>query len=86
MAKTRKARSGILVPVVEEVPRISEAEREELRASLKKARAEIAAGNYDVLTPATLRQEFDVIFREDRTGRVRDATPPPRMPSRRKRR
>jgi hypothetical protein len=61
MAKTRKARPGILVPVVEEVPRISDAERKALRASLEEARADIAAGNYDVLTPAVLREEFESI-------------------------
>jgi hypothetical protein len=61
MAKTRKARPGILVPVVEEVPRISNTERKALRASLEKARADIAAGNYDVLTPAALREEFEGI-------------------------
>jgi hypothetical protein len=62
MAKTRKARPGILVPVVEEVPRISDTERKALRASLEKARGDIAAGNYDVLTPELLRSEFDDIF------------------------
>jgi hypothetical protein len=62
MAKTRKARSSILVPVVEEVPRISDADREALRSSLEKARADIAAGDYDVLTPASLRAEFESVF------------------------
>lgn len=62
MAKNRKARPGILVPVVEEVPRISDSEREALRKSLDRARADIAAGNYDVVTPATLRQEFESVF------------------------
>ena len=62
MAKNRKTRPGILVPVVEEVPRISDIEREALRKSLDKARADIAAGNYDVVTPVTLRQEFENVF------------------------
>jgi hypothetical protein len=62
MAKTRKVRPGLLVPVVEEVPRISGAERKALRSSLEKARADIAAGNYDVLTPEVLRGEFEDIF------------------------
>jgi hypothetical protein len=62
MAKNRKTRPGILVPVVEEVPRISDSEREALRKSLDRARADIAAGNYDVVTPAKLRQEFESVF------------------------
>jgi hypothetical protein len=73
MAKNRKTRPGILVPVVEEVPRISEREREALRKSLDKARADIAAGNYDVVTSATLRQEFESVFSRGRSksgGRV----------------
>jgi hypothetical protein len=48
MAKTLKARPRILVPTVEEVPRISDAERRALQASLEQARVDIAAGNYDV--------------------------------------
>jgi hypothetical protein len=59
MPKTRRARAGLLIPVVEEVPRISDAERQALRTSLEKARSDIAAGNYDVLTPAVLREEFE---------------------------
>jgi hypothetical protein len=62
MAKTRKTRLDILVPIVKEVPRISDTEREALRVGLEKARAEIAAGNYDVLTPAVLREEFESTF------------------------
>jgi hypothetical protein len=67
MVKNRKARPGILVPVVEEVPRISDTEREELRKSLDRARADIAAGNYDVVTPATLREEFESVLGRRRT-------------------
>jgi hypothetical protein len=84
MAKTRKARGGILVPVVEEVPRISGAERKALRASLEKARADIAAGNYDVLTPAVLREEFESTFSRSKTDKA-DAAPLQR-PARRTRR
>jgi len=62
MAKNRKARPGLLVPVVEEVPRISDSERDALRKTLDKARADIAASNYDVVTPATLREEFETVF------------------------
>jgi hypothetical protein len=75
MAKTRKARPGILVPVVEEVPRISDAERKALRVSLEKARADIAAGNYDVLTPEVLRGEFEDIFRDGKTDSELDEAP-----------
>ena len=85
MAKARKARQGILVPIVEEVPRISETERAELRTSLKKARADIAAGNYDVLTPAALRAEFESVFRNDKAGEGA-AAPRRRMTAKRKRR
>ena len=74
MAKTRKARPGILVPVVEEVPRISDAERKALRASLEKARTDITAGNYDVLTPAVLREEFESTFGLRKTDKA-DAAP-----------
>ena len=85
MAKTRKARPGVLVPVVEEVPRISDAERKALRASLEKARADIAAGNYDVLTPAVLREEFESTFGRLKTDKA-DAAPLQRPASRRTRR
>jgi len=85
MAKTRKARPGILVPVVEEVPRISDAERKALRASLEKARGDIAAGNYDVLTPAVLREEFKSTFGHGKTDKA-DAAPLRRPASRRTRR
>ena len=73
MAKTRKARPSILIPVVEEVPRISDAERKALRASLEKARADIAAGDYDVVTPASLQDEFETIFRAGEPGNKRHA-------------
>lgn len=59
---TTKISDTILVPTVEEVPRISDAERAELLASLEAARADIAAGNYDVLGPDTLRREFEAIL------------------------
>jgi hypothetical protein len=70
MSKTQKARpaTGILVPVIEEVPRISESERQELRASLEKARADIAAGNFDVVTRKSLRDEFEDIYNGDDSG------------------
>ncbi len=73
MAKTLKARPSMLVSAVEEVPRISDAERDALRASLDKARADIAGGNYDVVTPASLRREFDGIFGGGKTDKELDA-------------
>ena len=51
----------ILVPPLEEVPRISDAEWPELLASLEESRAEYAAGNCHVLKPGILRTEFDAI-------------------------
>jgi hypothetical protein len=74
MAKTRKARPSILVPVVEEVPRISDAERQALRSSLDKGRADIAAGDYDVLTPSLLREEFDAVFGHSKPDKARAAS------------
>jgi hypothetical protein len=56
------ARPGILVPAVEEVPSITEAERAKLRVSLEAASKEIAAGNYDEVTSGSLREEFNDIF------------------------
>jgi hypothetical protein len=73
-ASRTAARQGILVPAIEEVPRISDAERVKLRASLDKARKEIAEGDYDVLTPELLRAEFDAIYREGKSDAEVDAT------------
>jgi hypothetical protein len=75
MPKTRKTRPGLLVPVVEEVPRISGAERRTLRTSLEKARADIAAGDYDVLTPGVLREEFEAVFGRDKSHKAAAASP-----------
>jgi len=85
MGKTLKTRPGILVPTVEEVTRLSDVERERLRKSLEKARADIAAGDYDVLTPRTLRREFEDIFRGGKTEKL-DATVPRKPAPKRKRR
>jgi hypothetical protein len=68
-----KTATTVLVPSVEEVPRISDAEREDLIASLKQSRADIAAGNFDVLTPGTLRKEFDAILEDDMSDEALDA-------------
>jgi hypothetical protein len=86
MGKTLKTRPGILVPTVEEVTRLSDVERGRLRKSLEKARADIAAGDYDVVTPTTLRREFDDIFRGGRTDKKLDATVARRPAPKRKRR
>ena len=59
---TTKTTDTIFVPTVEEVPRISDAERAELLASLEESRAEYAAGNYHVLKPGMLRKEFEAIL------------------------
>ncbi len=40
---------------------ISDAERKILRNSLEKASAEIASGDFDVLTRHSLRSEFEAI-------------------------
>jgi hypothetical protein len=72
MSNTEATRS-VFVPSVEEVPRISDTERAELLASLKASRAEIAAGNFDVLTRGTLRKEFEAILRDDLTDAELDA-------------
>ncbi len=55
----------IFVPTVEAVPRISDAERAELLASLEESRAEYAAGNHHVLKPGMLRKEFEAILNDD---------------------
>jgi len=72
MSKTEAMRN-VLVPSVEAVPRISDAERSELLASIKASRAEIAAGNFDVLKPGTLRKEFEAILRDDLSDTELDA-------------
>ncbi len=76
----------MLVPTVEEVPHISDTERGLLRASLERGRADIAAGNYDVVTPASLRREFDDICRDGKTDEKRGTAAPRRATSKRKRR
>lgn len=52
----------ILVSTVVDVPRISDAERAELIRSLEQGRADMAAGNYDVVTPGLLMREFEAIL------------------------
>ena len=84
MAKMLKARTSILVPTVEEMPHISDAERRALRASLEQARADIAAGDYDVVTPASLRREFNRLFGGGKNAKPREAVAPRRPASKRK--
>ena len=64
MSITRPS-STILVPTVDEVPRISDAERAELLASLEEGRADITAGHYQVLKPGMLRMELEAILADD---------------------
>ena len=72
MSNTKPA-ATILVPTVEEVPRISDSERAELLASLEEGRADIAAGNYQVLKPGMLRKEFEAILDDDLSDEELDA-------------
>ena len=64
MSKTLRMpeRPSILIPAVDEVPVISDVERAALRKSLEDAVSEIALGNFDVLTPQSMRSEFDAIY------------------------
>ena len=55
----------MIIPTMVSVPRISDAERTELLASLEQSRADIAAGNFDVLKPGDLRAEFEAIVQHD---------------------
>ena len=66
-------RPSQLVPAVEEVPRITDAERMELRASLDSAVEEIAAGEFDILTAEVLRTEFAAIYYDDKSDAEIDA-------------
>ena len=75
MTKTITQQKTSFVPVttMEEVPVLSDEEREPLRASLDQARAEITAGNFDELTSERLRAEFDAVFYRGKTGAEIDA-------------
>jgi hypothetical protein len=66
----------MLIPVVEEVPRISEVERKQLIGSLEQARADIGAGNYEILTSSSLRAEFESVFKHGGAGNERELGPP----------
>ena len=75
MSKTLKMpeRPSLLIPAVDEVPRISDAERAALRVSLEKAGADIASGDFDVVTPQSLRSEFDAIYFDGKSDADIDA-------------
>ena len=64
MSKTLRTseRPSLLIPSVDEVPIISDAERAALRVSLEKAASDIASGDYDIITPLSLRTEFEAIY------------------------
>ena len=66
-------RPSLLIQAVDEVPRISDAERSALRTSLEKASADIASGDFDVVTPQSLRSEFDAIYFEGKNDADIDA-------------
>ena len=55
-------RVNLLIIAEREVPVISDAEREILRGGLEKARLDIASNAFDVLTPQSLRIEFNAIY------------------------
>jgi hypothetical protein len=60
-------RPSQLIPAVDEVPIISDAERALLRVSLEKAGSDIASGDFDVVTPQLMRTEFDAIYFEGKS-------------------
>ena len=55
----------MIIPTMVSVLRISDAERTELLTSPEQSRADIAAGNFDVLKPGDLRAEFEAIVQCD---------------------
>lgn len=65
---------SVLIPVIEEISLVSETEREALRASITRAHADIAAGDYDVVTSETLRTEFNGIFHHNKSDADLDVT------------
>ena len=75
MSKTLRLpeRTSLLIPAVDEVPVISDVERAALRGSLEKAASDIASGNFDVVTPQSLRSEFDAIYFDGKSDADIDA-------------
>jgi hypothetical protein len=70
---TAKSANSLAVPCMGDVPRISDADRQDLIATLMQGRAGIAAGYFDVLTPEFLRKEFDAILGDDLSDEALDA-------------
>ena len=66
-------RPSQLITAVDEVQRISDAERATLRTSLGKASSDISSGSFDVLTPQSLRSEFDGIYLNGKSDTDLDA-------------
>lgn len=62
-----------MVPVVEEVPSLSDDRRAALQRALAQAQQEIAAGDFDILTAQVLRAEFEGIFQDDLDDEALDA-------------
>jgi hypothetical protein len=54
-------------------PRLTDAERADLLASLEASRAEYAARRYHVLKPGMLREEFEAILAGDPSDEELDA-------------
>jgi hypothetical protein len=75
MSNTSKTsdRPSMLIPAVDEVPCISDAERATLQTSLGKASADISSGNFDMPTPQSLRSEFDGIYFDGKNDADLDA-------------
>lgn len=67
------SRLSTLPGAAEKAPSLSNAERMKLRDSLDKARAEIAAGDYDAFTPELLRKEFDAVYIHGKSDAEADA-------------
>ncbi len=68
-----KSPSTHLIPPAEGPATASDEARRALLASLETARRDIAAGEFEVLTPGTLRREFDAILDNDMDDAPLDA-------------
>ena len=75
MSKTliTSERPSLLIPSVDEVPIIPDAERAALRVSLERAASDIASGDYDIVTPLSLRSEFEAIYFDGKSDAEIDA-------------
>lgn len=65
--------AGSLESTIKDMPRISDQERTALRASLDRAKAEIAAGQFDEVTAESLRAEFNAIYYQGKADDEIDA-------------